>query len=1246
MYFQMSFQGIGNGFPIPFFIVKKLFILRTYYKIAISWILVFSIYAPCVSAQVTILDDDFSESGYPSDPPWSGDTSDLLIFIDDSGNHMLRLQAEQAGSTIITTPSEAAFGVWEFFIRQDFTPSNSNFSYIFLMADRADLDDNVNGYAVRTGESGSPKRFRLFRFTDGNAQEIITGRTEISETEYRLKVERNQEGEWKLFVSEGFHSEPVLDSEPVVDVTHNYSSHFGMQLTYTTTRVDRFYFDDIKVQADLLPFQPVSVDVLTGNNLLVSFNHLLNPGSLQPDRFVLNGLLNPDSAGLSEPHQAELNFENPINEGPYRLTVNSIYDRFGNLSDPGKELFFEVNNPFFIVNAVATDNRSIELKFSESVDQESVTDENVILLSGQNPNSFSFIAPDILRLNFNRDLPAGENLLIVNDIAGQSGWKINPDTEISLIKFDEFETGDILINEFMYSPPEDFPAYVELFNRSGKFLNFQNWRLQRRQVSTEPIRIITDREFLIEPQSYVVISDDTTSLRNIYGDRNWLQADNFPRFNIATNDEIRIFAESGELADSLQYLPSAWGGNGVALERLSPDVPARFSENWSESPNPLLGTPGIPNEAVIDRFPPSLEEMSVTDDGRFLLTFSKRLDAEIASDPFNYTISPSPGISLVIVDNNRVTLVPDSELTDDTIYAVTVENLEDLFGNRMNPATAFVRFFEFGLAKPGDLVINEILYRSVSGGDEFVEIRNRSNHTINLSSWQIGSGNRTTVIEEQAYIKGGDLAVLTKSGESSQPESKLFPVSGFPSFRISGDAVLLKDPEGVTIDSLFYQPDWGGQTPGNSLERRDPRAISTDPANWSSSQAAIGSTPAEKNSVFEIDVTPPTPLFATYSPEDNQIEIRFSEFVDLNNETRFILNGTELKSNSSDNISVIHLEANSLQDEIENNMKIENVSDFQGNISQETSLIIAHPLVPGSVVINEIMFDPIRDNFDNLPDQSEYIEIMNRSLRTISLEGITLHDQTDENNEVRKMIPVSSVHKQIPPGEYVLLYADNTNERFNESGNARFFELNKEFTPFAIRFDRATLSLSLSGRPIFLADSTGMVIDYVNYSGDWHNPNLIDTKGISLERINPEMQSNEPANWGSSASGLGGTPLRQNSLFQTPSLETPGIGVTLEPNPFSPDGDGRNDNLIIRYQLDEPDYMMRIRIYDRYGRLIRKLVDSQVAGFEGTLLWDGLRDNGQHNRIGIYIILFEAFNSSNGSNRKFKETVVIARNFR
>ncbi|MFW6348523.1 MAG: gliding motility-associated C-terminal domain-containing protein, partial [Cyclonatronaceae bacterium] len=186
-------------------------------------------------------------------------------------------------------------------------------------------------------------------------------------------------------------------------------------------------------------------------------------------------------------------------------------------------------------------------------------------------------------------------------------------------------------------------------------------------------------------------------------------------------------------------------------------------------------------------------------------------------------------------------------------------------------------------------------------------------------------------------------------------------------------------------------------------------------------------------------------------------------------------------------------------------------------------------------------------------------------------------------------------------------------------------------------------SLSVNEDNIFLAAPDSSVIDSVFYSADWHNPNLADTRGIALERINPFGESNESENWGSSVLPEGGTPGAENSLFATPSAPPETRGLVMEPNPFSPDGDGRDDHLFINYRLDEADYLLRVRIFDRYGRLVRTLADGRAAGLEGSLSWDGRRDNGQENRVGIYIILFEAYNSSAGSRQSFRESVVLAR---
>jgi hypothetical protein len=226
-----------------------------------------------------------------------------------------------------------------------------------------------------------------------------------------------------------------------------------------------------------------------------------------------------------------------------------------------------------------------------------------------------------------------------------------------------------------------------------------------------------------------------------------------------------------------------------------------------------------------------------------------------------------------------------------------------------------------------------------------------------------------------------------------------------------------------------------------------------------------------------------------------------------------------------------------------------------------------------------------------------------------------------------------------------LIYAEDQATDFMNSRLAEFFEITESTDEFKLRTDRSSLSLASTNDAIYIADRSGTTIDSVYYQESWHNPNLFDTDGISLERIDPNGPSNDDSNWSSSTRVNGGTPAEENSIFQQSGSVPEEIGLFFSPNPFSPDDDGFEDNLFINYKLDESDYLLRVRIFDRYGRLVKQLVNGTPSGFEGSLIWDGLTDARKRNRVGIYIVLFEAFNSTKGSNKTFKKTVVLARKF-
>jgi hypothetical protein len=600
-------------------------------------------------------------------------------------------------------------------------------------------------------------------------------------------------------------------------------------------------------------------------------------------------------------------------------------------------------------------------------------------------------------------------------------------------------------------------------------------------------------------------------MADIYGERNYLEMSNFPSFTVTVPDQIRLFTNTDALADSLEYSPSEWGGNGVALERLSPDLPATLRENWAESPNEMLGTPGMPNDAQPDTDPPELISASQFEDQGFVLRFNKQLESNLAADATNYTVVPDVRISMISVDRNEVILFAGDELINDQVYEITVSNLTDIFGNEMEPATISVRYLDFAEVQPGQIVINEILYRRLQAGSpEFVEIYNRTDQNFDLSGWRLADATGSAAIPSGTAIRENDYLVFTDSESFAAESERIIYLSGFQSLSNTADAVVLRNGNGAAIDSVFYEASWYNNPAGISLERKDPAAISIDPANWAMSADERGSTPAELNSRFEPDETPPEIVFANIM-QSGDIEIHFSEFVNLfendgngqelaakqnprnssiETNVRFLINGVDadiLEYDPAQGNRII-LDGTSATPGEEITLMIENLPDFQGNIQLQQDHPVAQPLSPGDLVFNEIMYNPIADSHDGIPDQSEYIEIHNRMPYAISLEGIFLHDEPDENNQISRIDAETTSARWIPANGFALFYPEPQRMPFTESRTAVFFEMTEEFEPFALRANRTTLSLPNAGRRIYLADSTRTTIDMVEYSPDWHNP--------------------------------------------------------------------------------------------------------------------------------------------------------------
>jgi hypothetical protein len=152
---------------------------------------------------------------------------------------------------------------------------------------------------------------------------------------------------------------------------------------------------------------------------------------------------------------------------------------------------------------------------------------------------------------------------------------------------------------------------------------------------------------------------------------------------------------------------------------------------------------------------------------------------------------------------------------------------------------------------------------------------------------------------------------------------------------------------------------------------------------------------------------------------------------------------------------------------------------------------------------------------------------------------------------------------------------------------------------------------------------------------------LAEDEGVSLEKIRPEIPSNESSGWHSASESSGwGTPGTQNSVF-SPGSET-GDRITFSSGKISPDNDGYEDVLVIDFNLDGIGNVVSVTIFDETGGYVRKISENLFAGSQASVIWDGTAADGSLVRRGIYIIFIELYNDK-GKTKSWKKVCTVIR---
>lgn len=623
------------------------------------------------------------------------------------------------------------------------------------------------------------------------------------------------------------------------------------------------------------------------------------------------------------------------------------------------------------------------------------------------------------------------------------------------------------------------------------------------------------------------------------------------------------------------------------------------------------------------------------------LKYNEALDAASVE---NATYELSDGIlvssaSLDATDATLVHLVLENDLVSGTNYTIIATGISDTNGNISTAQSFIFTYIEVFTAAAKDILINEFMADptpQVGLPDaEYIELYNNSDQAFNLENFGIASGGDP--IDLGAYILASNTYVILCKNEVAdlfEIYGAVLVVDNLPSLTNGSDEIVLTNEFDEIIDAVYYTDNWYQDSDkkdgGWSLELINPfarcQAAST---NWIASNNAVGGTPGQANSVQMIAVDESSPLLESAVLESsNQIILNFDETLDIaiaSNPANYIVSNDvsilEAIPQAPDYKQVILLVAGEFEAGTTYNISVLMMADCIGNFTNETlniSVSLPELAEEKDIIINEILFNPFLDGVD-------FVELYNRSTKLIDLKDCVIR-----NNDNGREVTILNNYI-LSPNEYVVITE-------NKQAVIDDYEVRNE----AAMIEQALPDFNQDdGNVSLYLNEDNMLLDAFDYTEDYHSLFLDDKKGVSLERINPDGDSQASSNWHSASSTAAfATPTYQNSQFLVKNIDSDAT-FSLSSTTFSPDGDGFQDFLLINYQTDIERSSASIKIFDSKGRLVKELENGAILGSSGHIRWNGDTDSGKKGAIGIYIIWIELF-SEGGKVATFKEVCVLA----
>ena len=538
------------------------------------------------------------------------------------------------------------------------------------------------------------------------------------------------------------------------------------------------------------------------------------------------------------------------------------------------------------------------------------------------------------------------------------------------------------------------------------------------------------------------------------------------------------------------------------------------------------------------------------------------------------------------------------------------------------------------LPHEGDILFSEIMANPLSGNPEYIELYNTTSKTFRLKDCLYYYGDKSYKLPDE-IIEPLSYFVLCKTTMTDEFESTVpaWGVVSFPTLANTGKLLMFGNTAGELISWFEYSDkmynDNEKKNGGYALECIDLTNRSNTSANWSASIHPTGGTSGKENSIKANNPDTDSPkIISSYTSENNSLIVNFSKPMNrktLTDEKTYMINHSDYQIT---NLQTNYPQGNELSIQFNAlpssgsffEIELNDLKDLSENVFSDNILVgNAYEAEPNDIIINELLFNaPTGGN--------EYVELYNRSDKVIDLRYLSITSRKPSDGSFNKLYPLTTLPLFLYPQEYLVVTK-------NKELVCEYFNCQPEtfWTELLVMPSIA----NASGCVVILNNQNDEIIDELPYNEKMHSPGVKDKKGVALERIHFENPTDGASNWQSATAKSGyGTPGYANSqqvsdngnaLENKVYVEYPAVDI---------------NEYRIKYQLNKSGYQCKIYIYDSSGRKIDSLLDGELVGVEGEILWGGKGNRNQKLIAGIYVVYVELYDT-NGEVHKIKLPVVL-----